>query len=171
VPPSPSDAEPPHFRVAAGEHVLGWSRPGERAPRETTRATIGATEDHLYNPGGAGCYWLQIATYGDASARGEPRGPQRIAAFYRFDHVDVWFRAPPSSVLRARALGGARRVALRRHPACMALTAAGCDPGQRNGYVACERALTGPGEPVDCFVVAKAVCEAGAAARRLTTRP
>lgn len=168
--PGAADAEPPHLRLPAGERVLGWSRPGEGAPRETTVAAVAPLDEHLYNPAGAGCYWIQVATYGDGSARGTQRGPQRVAAFYRFDRVDRWFAPAAEEIRVPRAFGGAQRVVVQRHRACMELAALGCDPGQRSGYVACQRTLTGPGEPIDCFGVAQAVCAASALARGLSAR-
>lgn len=162
--PGADDREPPRVRVAIGTRHFGWSRPGEDAPREQTRAEVGPLAEHLYNPAGAGCYWIETAAYGDGETRGTPHGPQPIAAFYRLDHVDVWFGPPPRTTRVARMLSGAQRLALQRHRTCMELAELGCGRGLRAAFVACERAFTGPGEPLDCALIARTACTADKAA-------
>ncbi len=164
LPPGVEGIEPPRVRVALGMHRFGWSRPNEGAPREETRAEVGAFDEHLYNPAGAGCYWLEAAAYGDAETRGMPRGPQRIAAFYRFDRVDAWFAPLPRSALVAWVLSGTSRLAVRRHRACMALAELGCERSLRAAFVTCERTLNGPGAAPDCATIARAACSTRASA-------
>jgi hypothetical protein len=162
--PGRDGREPPRVRVAVGTHRFGWSSPGEEAPREETLAQVGALDEHLYNPAGAGCYWIEAAAYGDAETRGTPHGPQRIASFYRLDRVDVWFAPAPRSALVARVLGGTQKLALQRHRVCMELAALGCGRSLRAAFLACERTFTGPGEPLDCVTIARTACSAYAAA-------
>ncbi len=164
VAPSPSDREPERLRLGYGVHRIGWSLPGEDKAREDTLVRLLPLADHLYNPAGAGCYWIEAAAYGDADVIGTPHGPQRLAQFYRLEHVDAWFSPAPTSVQAPRLLGGARRLALRRYATCMALADLGCGRTLRAAFVVCERAFTGPGEPLNCNALARAACSASTSA-------
>jgi hypothetical protein len=164
LPPTPATSEPPHLRIPFGPHRLAWSPAGAPAPLHEIDAHIRPFGERIYSPGAAGCYWLAVTSYGDASTHGAPHGPQPIAQLVELDRVDTWFDDAPKEVRTPRILGGALRFALQRNHACMELAAFGCDAGQRAAYVECTRSIehafeyTSPSGKPDCFEEAVRSC-------------
>ncbi|MGZ3477890.1 MAG: hypothetical protein ACXWUE_35185 [Polyangiales bacterium] len=162
--PTPATSEPPHLRLPFGPHRLAWSPKGAPAPLYEIDANLRPFGERVYSPGAAGCYWLAVTSYGDASVHGAPHGPQPIAQLVELDRVDVWFDDAPKTVRTPRILGGTLRFALQRNHACMELGSFGCDAGQRAAYVECTRSIEHPfeyanasGNP-DCFEEAVRSC-------------
>jgi hypothetical protein len=164
LPPTSPTSEPPHLRLPFGAHRLAWSAASAPAPLHEIEAHIRPFGEQLYSPGAAGCYWLAVTSYGDASTHGAPHGPQPIAQLIELDRVDAWFDDAPKTVRTPRILGGTLRFSLQRNQACMELAAFGCDASQRAAFVECTRSIehafeyTSPSGKPDCFEEAVRSC-------------
>jgi len=111
--------------VPFGTHVFGWSPVGADKPTELTHPRkIEWMGDHLYNPGSTACYWLDVSTYGTASAKGMAAGPQPLDDLYTFKKLDNWFKDNPSSV--STKASGETRVAVNTMKVCHELSDHGC---------------------------------------------
>ena len=126
--------------------------------RHEIEAEIAWSGDHLYAPGRAGCYWLEVTAYGEGSTHEIERGPQPIRELHHFERIDVWFGPTPKKVSTPFGIGKDTRVAVQRYALCMELAAAGCSPEARDAFIDCQTTLHGPGEMVDCFGDAKKRC-------------
>jgi hypothetical protein len=157
APSSPVD-EPERVRIPFGRHRLGWTEVGAPFARHEIDADVAWIGEHLYSPGRAACYWLEVTAYGEGSTHELEHGPQPVRELHQFDRVDVWFGSTPKKVSAPFGIGGDTRVALQRYGLCMALAAAGCSPETRDEFVECQTTLHGPGESVDCFGDAKKRC-------------
>jgi hypothetical protein len=161
VAPTPSSGEPPHVRVPWGRHRIGWSDVGARAPTDVLDAHVDFTGVYLYSPDSAGCYWIEATSYGDASLRDIPRGPQRVQGLLRFDRVDVWFDDNPKTLHRSFFQHSDLSVAVQRYGRCMELAHAGCDVDARRDFVECLTTLHGPAPDGDCYEKALDACKKG----------
>lgn len=159
VPPTPPSGEPPRIRVPFGRHRLGWSEVGAPYALNEIDAEILLTGEHLYSPGRAGCYWLEVTAYGEGSTHDLDRGPQPVRELLHFERVDVWFGPTPKKVSAPFGIGGDTRVAVQRYGLCMELAAAGCSAEVRDAFVECQTSLRGPGEMNDCVAEAKKRCK------------
>jgi hypothetical protein len=157
--------EPPWLRVAVGKHRLAWSAVGAPMGLHEIEVDVGPFGDHLYSPGGSGCYWLSVTAYGGASTHGIEHGPLPLSEFHRLSGVDVWFADNPARISAPLIRRGSVRVAVQRWHACMELAAIGCDPSQRRGYVDCMRTIDGHSGSADCLREAARTCPALAPAQ------
>lgn len=167
VAPAAGESEPPFVRIAVGWHRIGWSAAGASAPVQETHFEITPFAEHLYTPGGAGCYWIAVTAYGGASTHGWAHGPQPLADYHRLERVDVWFGPTPDVVHEPPLARGAVRVAVQRWAACMDLFGR-CDHDVRREFVDCMRTIdgrrgdgTGAG---DCWGTASKRCPTAASA-------
>lgn len=128
--------------VGYGKHTFGWSKTDVSSPSSTVDGDVHVGDDHLYNPGKTGCYWLVADAYGSASTAGLQKGPQPIQEFYHFDKVDTWFGDNPQSIEVGSHESGGTRVALQRAKMCMETVKHGCPVSVREQLVTCQRAAT-----------------------------
>jgi hypothetical protein len=166
VAPTPERGEPTRVRVAWGRRRFGWSEVGARAPQDAIDAHVDVTGAYLYSPAAAGCYWIEATSYGDASLRDVPRGPQRVQQLLRFDRVDVWFDVNPATLHRSLLRRGDVSIAVQRYGQCMQLARAGCDVDARRDFVECMTTLHGPSPDGDCYEKAFSACKAAIGAEK-----
>lgn len=164
VGPAGGEREPPFVRIPLGWHRIGWSAAGASAPVHEAYFEITPFAEHLYTPGGAGCYWIAVTAYGGASTHGWAHGPQPLAEYHRLDRVDVWFGPTPESVHQPPLASGAVRVAVQRWAACMDLFGR-CDPDARREFVDCMRTIDGRAGSSDCWSAASKRCPTAASLR------
>lgn len=156
---------PPFVRLSVGKHRLAYSAVGAPVGLHEIEVEASPLGDHLYSPGGSGCYWLSVTAYGGASTHGIDHGPLALAEFHHLSGVDVWFGDNPAKVSAPWIRRGTVRVAVQRWQACMELAAIGCDPSQRRGFVDCMRTIDGHSGSSDCFREAARTCPAIAPAQ------
>jgi hypothetical protein len=126
----------PEVSLPMGLHTFGWSPMGASAPKETTAARkVQWMGDHLYNPGRAACYWLEVSTYGSANDKGVAQGPQTLDDFYAFGHIDNWFADNPKSI-STKGSGGTR-TSVAPMKICQELVEHGCSVAVRSEMLDC----------------------------------
>jgi hypothetical protein len=151
--------------VYKGSHTFGWSKGSESKPEAgTVKGVMSPMKAHLYNPAKTACYWLEVDTYGKASASGLASGPQSMQEFYAFDKVDTWFGDNPQSVkINTKREKGKVKVALQRAVACMAFSS--CATTVREKYIECQRkAMAADNEDAFNACDGTAAAECGSAA-------
>ena len=158
VAPTPATGEPPRLRIAWGKRRLGWSRVGADGPEHEIDTLLDLTGEHLYDPGAAGCYWLEATAYGKASLRDVVHGPLRVDELLHFQRVDVWFGSNAGRRRTSAFSSGDVSIALQRYQTCMELAREGCDAEERDQFVVCETTLRGPSQSTDCFAEALDRC-------------
>jgi hypothetical protein len=158
ISPTPVLGEPQRVRIPYGRHRLGWTEVGAPFARHEIDADLMLFGEHLYAPGRAACYWIEVTAYGKSSTHDLEHGPQPVRELHHFDRVDVWFGSTPKKVSAPLGIGGDTRIAVQRYALCMELAAAGCSAEARDEFIECQTTLHGPGEMVDCFGDAKKRC-------------
>jgi hypothetical protein len=148
--------------VYKGSHTFGWSKGSETKPDGAIKGVMSPMKAHLYNPAKTACYWLEVDTYGKASAGGLASGPQPIQEFYAFDKVDTWFGDNPQSVkINTKREKGKVKVALQRAVECMRFSS--CALSVREKLIACEQKAGDSDDAFGaCSVAAEAECGSGA---------
>jgi hypothetical protein len=124
------------IEVPIGTHVFGWSPVGAKAPvGQTKPRKVEWMGDHLYNPNSTACYWLDVSTYGSASAKGMQQGPQPLDEFYTFKSISNWFKDNPSSI--STKSSGETRTAINTMKVCQELTENECTVEVKREFTLC----------------------------------
>jgi hypothetical protein len=123
--PTQGAAARPTIDVGYGNHKFGWSAVDATAPTGEVEGAVKWWGYHLYSPGGAGCYRIDVSLYGDATSSDIHDGSLPRSDFYTLPHVDNWFHENERTV--STKSSGARRVALLPDLVCI-------DPSNLNPF-------------------------------------
>lgn len=169
------------FRLPVGDHQLGHSVPGAKAPAQTIAIHLsqapyrrnGMGYPALYNPQASACYAQELAFYRAGRTPATRPAPPPIVSvaeqgllvpreFYLFQEVDYWFEDLPRLIEDNHMNGRWHRVGIFRFQPCEELNRMNCRPAVRDAYVQCYREAGSEQDQKNCWAEAVQTCRSGA---------